>query len=310
MHPPPRPVGRRHATAALAALLSFSLAACGGGDAAGTADPDPKQDTPAPRQDVPPVTTPAPPKMAAQPPSPSSMLYLIYQKDGDGALSYEVDDGAIATWWFGHSFDLGGRHWYAGFAYNTPEIYGPADENAVPAPDSRVNITAATLFKDSAGSEQEWTIDGAYPTIGEFGAYERAGEIDKTRKVESRETGDGRMVLAIPVTFFANGIVSASYEVFLFDSADLQLEANAGRKRWTYIGNIAAGEDNEADCGQEPGDRACYETKGTLSFGPAGSDGLPTIRIAMHGTGAGAETANGTTEYRYDAGQKQYVASP
>lgn len=309
MHPPPRPVGRRHATAALTALLSFSLAACGGGD--DTATPaTPTQDTTAPRQDVPPVTNPAPPKMAAQPPSPSSLLYLIYQKDGDGALSYEVDDGAVATWWYGHSFDLAGRHWYTGFAYNTPEIYGPQDDNAVPAPDTRVNITAVTLFKDSADSEKEWTIDGAYPTIGEFGAYERGGEIDKTRKVESQATADGRMVLAIPVTFFANGIVSASYEVFLFDSADLQLEANAGRKRWTYVGNIAAGEDNEADCGDEAGDRACYETKGALAFGPAGADGLPTIRIAMRGTGANAEAANGITEYRYDAGQKQYQPAP
>ncbi|MFD0725009.1 hypothetical protein [Lysobacter brunescens] len=254
------------------------------------------------------MTTPAPPKMAAQPPSPSSMLYLIYQKDGDGALSYEVDDGAVATWWFGHSFDLGGKHWYTGFAYNTPEVYGPKDENAVPAPGSKVNITAATLFKDSAGSEKEWTIDGAYPTIGEFGAYERAGEIDKTRKIESRETGDGRMVLAVPVTFFANGVDSASYEMFLFDSADLQLEANAGRQRWTYIGNIAAGEDNDADCGQEPGDRACYQTKGTLSFGTPGDGGLPTIRIAMSGTGT--EAASGVTEYRYDTAGKQYQPAP
>ncbi len=304
LQPPGR---RRSATAALAVLLAMSLAACSGGDTPAQS-PTPSKDTPAPRQDVPPVTTPAPPKMAAQPPSPSSMLYLIYQKDGDGALSYEVDDGAVATWWFGHSFDLGGKHWYTGFAYNTPEIYGPKDENAVPGPGSKVNITAATLFKDSAGSEKEWTLDGAYPTIGEFGAYERAGEIDKTRKIESRETGDGRMVLAVPVTFFANGVDSASYEVFLFDSADLQLEANAGRQRWTYIGNIAAGEDNDADCGQEPGDRACYQTKGALSFGTPGDGGLPTIRIAM--TGTGTEAASGTTEYRYDTASKQYQPAP
>lgn len=307
MFPLPPPGRRRRATAALAALLSMSLAACSSGDAPAQPAP-PSKDTPASREDVPPVTTPAPPKMAAQPPSPSSMLYLIYQKDGDGALSYEVDDGAVATWWFGHAFDLGGRHWYTGFAYNTPEIYGPKDANPVPAPGDKVNITAATLFKDSAGSEQEWTIDGAYPTIGEFGAYERAGEIDKTRKLESRETGDGRMVLAVPVIFFANGVDTASYEVFLFDSADLQLEANADRKRWTYVGNVFAGEDNDADCGQEPGDRACYQTKGTLSFGAPGDGGLPTIRIAM--SGSGAEAASGITEYRYDPASKQYQPAP
>lgn len=309
MSPPQPPGGRRLATAALTALLSFSLAACGSSDDSALSATA-KQDSTAPRQDVPPVTTPAPTKMAAQPPSPSSMLYLIYQKDGDGSLSYEVDDGAIATWWFGHSFDLGGRHWYTGFAYNTPEIYGPKDDDAVPAPDSKVNITAATLFKDSAGSEKEWTLDGAMPTIGEFGAYERAGEIDKTRRIESRETGDGRMVLAVPVTFFANGLVSSSYEIFLFDSANLDLAENAGRERWAYVGNVLAGEDNDADCGQEPGDRACYASKGTLSFGAAGGGGLPTIRIAMRGTGGDAEAANGVTEYRYDAGKKQYLPSP
>ena len=284
-------------------------AACGGSDDA-TASAPAKQDTTAPRQDVPSVTTPSPPKMAAQPPSPSSILYLIYQKDGDGALSYEVDDGAVATWWFGHAFDLGGRHWYTGFAYNTPEIYGPKDDDAIPAPGDRVNITAATLFKDSAGSEQEWTIDGAFPTIGEFGAYGHAGEIDKSRKIESRETGDGRMVLAVPVTFFANGVDTASYEVFLFDSVDLQLEANAGRKRWTYVGNVFAGEDNDADCGPEAGGRACHASKGALSFGATGDGGLPTIRIAMTGTGASAEAAGGVTEYRYDTASKQYQAAP
>jgi hypothetical protein len=308
--PPLQRTGRRRpATAALAALLSLSLAACGGnGDAATTAAPG--KDTPAPRQDVPPVTTPTPPKMAAQPPSPSSMLYLIYQKDGDGALSYEVDDGAVATWWFGHAFDLGGRHWYTGFAYNTPEIYGPKDDAAIPAPGDKVNITAATLFKDSAGSEQEWAIDGAFPTIGEFGAYARAGEIDKTRKLESRETGDGRMVLAVPVTFFANGVDTASYEVFLFDSADMQLEANADRKRWTYVGNVFAGEDNDADCGQEAGDRPCRASKGALSFGAPGDGGLPSIRIAMSSTGASAEASGGVSEYRYDSASKQYQPAP
>lgn len=309
MSPSQRTGRRRLATAAMTALLSFSLTACGGSsDPAATATPT--QDKTAPRQDVPPVTTPAPPKMAAQPPSPSSILYLIYQKDGDGALSYEVDDGAIATWWFGHSFDLGGKHWYTGFAYNTPEIYGPKDESAVPAPGDKVNITAATLFKDGAGSEKEWTIDGAFPTIGEFGAYQRAGEIDKTRRIESKDTGDGRMVLAVPVTFFENGLVTASYEVFVFDSANMDLDVNYGRKRWAYAGNVVTGEDNDADCGQEAGDRACYATKGTLSFGEAGSGGLPAIRIAMSGTGANAEAANGVTEYRYDTDKKQYLASP
>lgn len=309
MFPLQPPGRRRRATAALAALLSMSLAACSGGDTPAQSAAASK-DTPAPRQDVPPVTTPAPPKMAAQPPSPSSMLYLIYQKDGDGALSYEVDDGAVATWWFGHAFDLGGRHWYTGFAYNTPEIYGPKDENAVPGPGDKVNITAATLFKDSAGSDKEWTIDSAYPTIGEFGAYERAGEIDKTRKIESRETGDGRMVLAVPVTFFSNGINSFEYEIFLFDPADMNLDANYGRQRWAYIGNINAGEDNELACSSESGPVQCYKRKGTLTFSKPDQNGLPLILITMQAEGADAAANAGTTEYRYDAGQKQYQPAP
>lgn len=307
MHPLQRPGRRRLATAALTSLLSFSLTACGSGDDPATSAV-PKQDTPAPRQDVPPVTTPAPTKMAAQPPSPSSLLYLIYQKDGDGALSYEVDDGAVATWWYGYSFDLGGKHWHTGFAYNTPEIYGPKDESPAPAPDAKVNITAVTLFKDSADSEKDWTIDGANLTIGEFGAYERGGEVDKTRKAEHMVTADGRLVLAVPTTFFANGIKSFEYETFLFDPADLDLDINYGRKRWTYIGYIQAGEDNDASCGNEAGMMPCYQRKGTLSFGPAGADHLPTIQITMSATGADAERNAGITRYRYDAGKKQYVS--
>lgn len=295
------------ATAALTALLSFSLAACG----KDTATPAiPKQDAPTARQDAPAVTTPAPPTMAARPPSPSSILYLIYQKDGDGALSYEIDDGAVANYWFGYSFDLDGRHWYTGFAYNTPEIYGAKDENAVPAPAARVNITQATFYKDSAGSDKEWTLDGADQTVGEFGAYERAGEIDKNRKVEKQPTADGRLLLAIPTTFFANGIRSSEYEVFLFDPADLDLEANLGRERWAYVGNLQAGENNDADCGEDADGRPCRRSEGTLRFGPAGRDGLPAILIAMTATGPDAGEKTGTTEYRYDTSKKQYVAQP
>ena len=46
-----------------------------------------------------------------QPPSPSSALYLIYQKDGDGADSYEVENGSWTTYWYGYQFDLDGRQY-------------------------------------------------------------------------------------------------------------------------------------------------------------------------------------------------------
>ena len=306
MSPSPRSGRHRFATAALTALLSLSLAACSGSGSASTASVPAKAPPTASRQDVPAVTTPNVPKKSAQPPTPSSILYLIYQKDGDGALSYEVNDHAVATYWYGYEFDAAGKHWYTGFAYNSPEIYGPVDDNHIPAPATPVNITEVTLYKESAASEKDWTIDGSSPTIGEFGAYERGGEIDTARKPERQDASENRFVLAIPTKFFADGVDSYEYEVFLFDPADLDLDVNYGRKRWTYVGNIHAGSDNGASCGNEAGNTPCVKHKGTLSFGPAGADGLPTIRIAM----SGAEAAQGNTEYRYDAAKKQYVAQP
>ena len=41
-----------------------------------------------------------------KPPSADSVLYFIYQRDGDGAVSYKVDGGATVSYWYGHAFEL------------------------------------------------------------------------------------------------------------------------------------------------------------------------------------------------------------
>lgn len=301
----------RHLTPALMIILLAALScACDGRplDAGKTAKP--ANSTSATDLDTSNVTTPSPPRIAAQPPSPSSMMYMIYQKDGDGALSYEIENGSVATYWYSHTFDLGGKHWHTAFAYSTPEKYGgPADETP-PAPDTTVTIAQATMVKDSADSEKPWVFSGNDYSVGEFGAYERAGEIDKSRKLENQASADGRLVLAIPTTFFANGIKASSYEVFVFNPADLDLKANYGQKRWTHVGNIPAGEDNDADCGPDAGDRTCYRTRGILSFTATGGNDLPDIRVTLSGDAQPGAAEGQVADYAFDAGRKQYLERP
>lgn len=261
--------------------------------------------------EVSPVADDSQKKTIARPPTPSSVLYLIYQKDGDGALSYEVENGSWATYWYGYSFDLKGKRYFTGFASETPSKYGKSEEESYPGSDDKVTLTQATFSLTSPGTDKPWSFDGAELYIGEFGAYEKANEIDENRKPHSYQTSGGKLVLAIPTWYLSSGTRVESFDVFVFDPDEL---TKVDDKRWTYLGNIVTGEDNGAACDEEDGtSMPCVKSSGTLSFVPQDGSDLPLIRIAMSGTkiaSPGKARTLGpadTTEHRYDSAKKQYL---
>lgn len=245
-----------------------------------------------------------------QPPSPSSVLYFIYQKDGDGALSYEVENGSWATYWYGYSFDLGGKHYFTGFAYETPGKYGKTEEESYPDPDAKVTITQATYVLTDPGTDKPWTFQGNQHFVGEFGGYEKGNVIDETRKPQTYQTPDGKLLLAVPTWYLATGVQVNTFELLLFNPHEL-LKVDV--KRWDYLGNIVIGTDNSAACDETAGAKqACAKSTGSLSFAPQEGSSLPLLKVQRSGTdtvSAGKVRTLGpsdTYEYRYDPEKKQY----
>ena len=69
-----------------------------------------------------------------KPPSADSVLYFIYQRDGDGAVSYKVDGGATVSYWYGHAFELNGKHYFTGFGSRSVGE-GPEGDNGMMDPE-------------------------------------------------------------------------------------------------------------------------------------------------------------------------------
>lgn len=242
------------------------------------------------------------------PPYPGSVLYLIYGMDGDGALSYEIDNGAVASFWYGQHFDLGGKHYYTGFAYATPNKYGNDDAETFPDPGEGVSISQATFLLTAPGSERPWMLFHAQQYVGSFGGYERADAIDETRKPQQHVLDNGQLLLAVPTSSFGNGITSLGFALFTFDPDKNDLGDYQG---WVYRGTVAAGEDNEASSDEE-GTVPHVSSVGTLSFQAVPGEPMPALHVALRGTaiaGPGRARmldASDTVAYAYDQASGQY----
>ena len=252
-------------------------------------------------------------KNTVHPPSRSSVLYLIYQKDGDGASSYEVENGSWVNYWYGYSFDLGGEHYFTGFTWQTPDDYATAQEDASVAVDAKVTIGQATLvIAQPLNVVKPWRFQGSDQFVGELGGYAKPNEIDGTRPPQAHETRDGKLLLALPTWYLAAGTRISSFDLFLFNPGEL---SRTDERRWTYLGNVTAGADNGAACDeQEASAIPSAKSFGTLEFVDQDDCELPLIRIAMGGTrvvvdGEGqARTVwqQGQAEYRHDASSRRY----
>lgn len=251
----------------------------------------------------------ATPAATVTPPDAGSVLYFIYQVDGDGATSYEVANGSVATFWFGHAFELAGTKYYTGFAWNTPAKYGkPGEDDA--GPESQVTLTEATFTLTGTAAGKPWVFKGMERSIGKTGAYGNPPTIDTKRTPIEHRTAAGKLLLAVPTRVLDGGSSISGYEILAFnphygqDSNDDQV--------WAYLGSVITGEDNAAACddGQV---MPCISSQGEIAFGGAAGSDLPTITVKPTGTtfsGPDATRPMGaedTTHYAYDPATKAYV---
>lgn len=261
-------------------------------------------------KDIPPVSNAAQkaPAPAIRPPSADSVLYVIYGKDGDGATSYEVGDGSWVNWWYGYEFAFKGRQWYTGFSWMSPEKFGE-DADQPDGPDTTVAIGQATFEMTREHSPKPWAQIDTDGYVGEFGAYAKAVAVDTKRKPERFDSGDGRMLLAIPTVSSGNGVASYGYALLVFDPDKVAPLRNG---LWAYLGLALAGTDNADACDQGQV-MPCESSTGILSFQAAPDGGLPGVTITLAGTTIdqpgkvrtlGAQDA---VHYHFDTGQGHYV---
>lgn len=213
-----------------------------------------------------------------KPPSPDSVLYIIYQRDGNGAHAYELDSGATVSYWFGHEFELGGKRYFTGFASKTNDRDLP-DGDMYKMEDGRVAISQATFMRIDEPDSPAWSQPDTDGYVGEFGRNDRAEEIDTSRQVQSHATADGRMLLAIPTRDFEGGVETRAFALFRFDPDNVD---QLPFRSWGYLGSIPAGEDNSAACADGEV-MPCVARSGVLSFEAATDAGLPRLRITPSG---------------------------
>ncbi|MBC3970964.1 hypothetical protein [Xanthomonas translucens] len=242
-------------------------------------------------------------------PAPGQVLADIYGMKGDGSASYTIDNNALASFWYGYRFDLGGKQYYTGFANAGPEKYGKSEEETTPDPAVGVSISQATYVLDSTDGKPTWTLFHAQQWAGDFGSNEKADTLDQKRKPQSTETKDGHLLLALPTSSFGNGVTSAGFALFTFDPNKNEL---GGYEGWVYRGTVAAGEDNEASSDEE-GLVPHVSSVGTLRFQPVPGEPLPAVQVALSGTaiaGPGRARmldASDAVRYAYDQASGQYL---
>lgn len=243
---------------------------------------------------------------AIAPPDAPTVLYSIYQVDGKGADSYEVANGSIATFWFGHAFELGGTRYYTGFTWDTREKYGKPGEDEV-GPDTQVNMAEATYTLTGGSPDRPWQFRGMKNTIGTFGAFEKPEDVDTRRKPLEYRTPSGKLMLAVPTEGFDNGISFTGYALLIFNPAGP--DEGAG---WTYVGSVNTGEDNSAACAE--GDvMPCVASSGELVFSAHGGSDMPRVTVKRSGTEISGPDktrqlgAGDAVTYVYDAGSKKYA---
>lgn len=281
------------------AAVSLALAACSERPRTDGVETRPDSSTEEKEQDM----------SALKPPSADSVLYFIYQRDGDGATTYQVDGGATVSYWYGHEFDFKGKHYFTGFASKSEGDEGPDGDAGMMQEPGHVAISQATFTRVEKDGKQAWSKPDTDGYVGEFGKNAQPEDIDASRKVQSHETQDGRYLLAIPTRDFTNGVATEMFALFLFDPDNVDpLRFRA----WGYLGSIAAGSENSAAC-DGGAVMACASSTGVLSFGPEADAGLPRLKVALTGetvAGPGQVRALGDQDaiaYRFDANSGRYT---
>lgn len=297
--------------------LPLAIGACGGKPQETTSPasaPAPAHSAPAaaPQASPAPATSAQARKPDFPVPDPPEVLQTIYLQDSHGKDSMDIANGSRATYWYGQKFELNGKRYFTGFAFDTPEKYGNGADGDPDDPAAQVTLTAST-FEAKAERGGDWSFIGSERDIGQFGGREHANAIDENRHSVSYETADGQFVLAVPTSFFEQGTDARSWDIFVFNAGELK---DLKDTHWRHIGTLPAGEDNSAACDDQNGPLPCIDSIGALSFEPQQGASMPLIRIRFSGTtveGPGKKRALGASDvktYRYDAAKRQYADSP
>lgn len=237
------------------------------------------------------------------PPTPDSILYMIYQFDGDGASNYKIPGGATVAYWYGYAFNFKGKDYFVGFASKTNDEGGDLHADLeYEMEDGRVSVSQATFVKNEKGDA--WLSPDIDGYIGEFGRDDKAVTVDRSRHAVSHETADGRFILAVPSSVPVEGEDVPGYEVFLFDPGNVD---NLKKFRsWGYLGSIKAGEDGASSCEGQQG-RQCRHAAVHFSFDKEMDAGLPRLRITFAGVGSSpAQQEERVIVYRFDEASNQY----
>lgn len=280
----------------------MAMAACKGPTAT-NAEPSAAKDTtqPAKEASMPDASIPTPAV-----PTPGEAISAIFDTAGDGSSAYEVENGSWAHFWYGHRFEVAGKHYYTAFVYQTPEKYGNDPAEDYPDPDVPAAITQATFVLEDDGKAKRWNLVGAQRHIGDFGANEKGPTIDAQSKPATYRTADGHEVLSVPAWVSApGGIRQETAELFLLTPADL---------RWTHAGSLNIGEDNSAGCESDAASRTpCAHSEGTLRFEPSQNGAMPDVLVAMTGTDIGEQgqvrkldAHEAITRYRFNLQELRY----
>lgn len=242
---------------------------------------------------------------ALEPPTSAEVLRTVYaleSKDGKSATS---EAGAIATYWLGHAFEIGGQTYFTGFTTLTAEP-DEAGESSSSMEPGHVAIGQATFRRDV--DSNTWLNVATDGYAGEFGKLNNAETIDESREVASNTTPDGRLVLAVPVRSFDQGVAYSNYAVLIFNPDGVEGQPF---RMWSYAGTIQAGSDNEAAC--EGGVLTCAKSEGKLTFEADPNGKLPRLRVELSGnevSGPGEVRALGPNDEKkltFDESTERYV---
>lgn len=238
-------------------------------------------------------------------PSPGTVLEDIYGEKGDGSSSYALapyNGGHVVSLWYPYHFKIAGHQYYVGLTVLEPSEGSSSYDGIL--------FGQMTYRLETAGGKSFWTIFHGSRVVAEVHGQMKADQIDKSRTAKDYVTSDQHLVLAIPTTHFEAGETINTFTIFAFDPAKNDL---GDYKSWQYLGTVAAGGDNSANCG-EGLPTPCVSSTGSLSFARPVSGSMPVIRVNLTGTeveGPGKTRTLGPNDavtYKFNKTKRQYEA--
>ena len=218
------------------------------------------------------------------------MLEAIFQDPGDRSPSYVVENGSLATFWFGQRYEVSGAAYYTGFVEQTPDHFDGSTDDP---PSAKATLTQATFVAPSGSAT--WQFVGAQRFVGEVGTRGQADAPDPSRPALVQQIGSDRLLLGVPTNAaIEQGVVQKNYE-FLLRGID---------GAWSHVGTIHAGHDDSAGC---DGGRVfpCAPVSARITFEQGGD--MPAITVRLE-PGSSDRSSARTVTYRFDAAASTYHA--